>query len=145
MATIKSKIKDGIILSRSWLEMVSKFEDCEVEIIIDRSPLKRSLAQNRYYRKVVVGAFHKLWKEVVVYKCPKTGEDVKGLTKEMVHEMLRANFLPIEIKSPRSGKTIKASRSTTDLSTAEMMDFIDSCRNYYNQETGEYIDPPEFF
>lgn len=144
MAKIRGKVEDGFIRSSNYLRELAKFEGQEVIIEIDKAPLKRSLAQNRYYRKVVIGAFHKIWREVVAYKDPKTGEDVKGLTPEMTHEMLKANFLPIEIKT-KSGKFIKMSRSTTDLSTSEMMDFIDACRNYYHQETGEYIDPPDFY
>jgi hypothetical protein len=144
MAQIRAKITNGSIQAPRFLEHLQIFEGKEVVIQIDKAPLKRSLAQNRYYRKVVVGAFHKLWKEVVAYEDPKTGEDVKGLTTEMTHEMLKVNFLPITIVSP-SGQRIKSSRSTTDLSTSEMMDFIDACRNYYNQQTGEYIEPPDFY
>ncbi len=144
MARIRGKVENGFIRSSGYLKELAKFEGYEVIIEIDKAPLKRSLAQNRYYRKMVVGAFHKLWKEVVAYVDPKTGEDVKGLTREMVHEMLRINFLSLDIRAPKTGKIIRSTRSTTDLSTSEMMNYIDSCRNYYHQETGEYIDPPDF-
>ncbi len=145
MARIRTKIQHGSIKSSGFLELLNRFNGQDVVIEIDKAPLKRSLAQNRYYQKVVVTMFHKLWKEVVVYKCPKTGEDVKGLTKDMTHEMLRMNFLSIEVISPKSGEVIKTSRSTTSLSTSEMMDYINACRNYYHTETGEYIDPPDFY
>lgn len=144
MAKVRAKVKQGSIQSSSFKELMKRFEGQEIIVEIDKAPLKRSLAQNRYYQKVVVLAFHKLWKEVVVYKCPKTGDDIKGLTPEMAHEMLRINFLSMDIISPKTGEVIKTSRSTTSLNTTEMMDYINACRNYYHTETGEYIDPPEF-
>ena len=144
MATIRAKIEHGSIRSSGFIETISKFNGQDVIISIEKAPLKRSLAQNRYYQKVVVTAFFKLWRDVVVYKCPKTGEDVKGMTPEMAHEMLRMNFLSMDVVSPKTGKVIKTSRSTTSLSTTEMMDYINACRNYYHSETGEYIDPPTF-
>ena len=100
MATIRAKIENGLIRAPNFFKQLGKFEGQDVLIDIEKAPLKRSVAQNRYYRKVVVGAFHKLWKEIIVYKCPRTGEDVKGLTPDMTHEMLKVNFLPMEVINP---------------------------------------------
>jgi hypothetical protein len=62
----------------------------------------------------------------------------------MVHEMLKHNFLPLDIVSPKSGEVVRICRSTSDLSTKEFTDYIDSCRAYYRNETGEILPLPRF-
>ena len=115
-------------------ELIQAHEGQEVLIEINKLPLKRSLAQNKYSWSCVVAAFRSLWNDAL--GC---------ITKEASHDMLRANFLPLEITSPKTGEVVRISKSTTELSTKEFGEYIDACRHYYLMETGEEIPEPSFF
>ena len=111
-------------------DLYNKFYDGDILLTIDKYPLKRSLAQNRYYHSVIKVYFFKLWRGVL-----------DGITQDMTHEMLKRNFLPFEVVAP-SGKVIVLYRSTKSLSVKEMSEFIEACRGYYLAETGEEIPKP---
>ena len=135
MNSTKTTISNRLpIITEKLQELFDSFDNGqEVLITIDKAPLTRSLAQNKYYHAVIKVYFHKLWGAVLE----------GGLTKDMVHEMLKRNFLPFEITTP-SGKIVTLYRSTKSLSTKEMGEFIDACRGYYLAETGEEIPLPQY-
>jgi len=131
---IRTRIQRGaVIMTDKLRELIQAHEGQEVLIEINKLPLKRSLAQNKYYWSVVVPTFRTLWNEVL-----------GGITKEMTHDMLRANFLPLDIPSPKTGEVVRISKSTTELSTKEFGEYIEACGYYYLMETGEEIAKPNF-
>ena len=134
MKAIRTRIQRGaVIMTDKLRELIQANEGQEVLIEINKLPLKRSLAQNKYYWSVVVPYFRRLWNDAI-----------GGITKEMSHDMLRANFLPLEITSPKTGEVVRISKSTTELSTKEFGEYIEACRHYYLMETGEEIPEPSF-
>ena len=134
MKAIRTRIQRGaVIMTDKLRELIQAHEGQEVLIEINKLPLKRSLAQNKYYWSVVVPTFRTLWNEVL-----------GGITKEMTHDMLRANFLPLDIPSPKTGEVVRISKSTTELSTKEFGEYIEACGYYYLMETGEEIAKPNF-
>jgi hypothetical protein len=132
-ATSTSIHRGAIVMTDKLRELIQVHEGQEVLVEINKLPLKRSLAQNKYYWSVVVPTFRTLWNEVL-----------GGITKEMAHDMLRANFLPLEIPSPKTGEVVRISKSTTELSTKEFGEYIQACRHYYLMETGEELAEPSF-
>lgn len=111
----------GIIeRSRLHLDDNDKFRDyiahlgqnIEVEVIVRKRRKKRSLAENNYYWGVVIA--------MLVIEM--------GLEDKQVHEFLKKEFLlqEIEIK----GKMYKIIRSTTDLSTVEMEQYLERVRTW---------------
>jgi hypothetical protein len=74
-------IEDGVLKVRhrkNFDAALSLWEDREVEITVDRRRATRSLAQNRYYRGVIVELLSQ-----------HTGYD-----QDEMHEVLKAKFLP---------------------------------------------------
>ena len=132
-ATSTSIHRGAIVMTDKLRELIQVHEGQEVLVEINKLPLKRSLAQNKYYWSVVVPTFRTLWNEVL-----------GGITKEMTHDMLRANFLPLDIPSPKTGEVVRISKSTTELSTKEFGEYIEACGYYYLMETGEEIAKPNF-
>ena len=132
MNSTKTKIKNRLpVITDKLQELFDSFEDGQdILITIDKTPLSRSLAQNKYYHAVIKVYFFKLWRSVI-----------EGITKEMTHEMIKRNFLPFEVETPK-GEIVVLYRSTKSLSTKEMGEFIDACRGYYLGETGEDIPLP---
>lgn len=132
---IKTRVMRGVIEYNDTLRTeLYKLGNAEVCIDVYKLPLKRSKAQNRYYHSIIKKAFRTLWNEVI-----------GGVTTDMAHEMLKRNFLPLEVISPHTGEVIMLYRSTTTLSTKEFSEFIEACRGYYLHETGEEIPLPNWY
>lgn len=83
-----------------------------------RKPRKlRSTAQNAYYHACCIPE--------VIDGLVEAGYDANEINKEVVHDMLRHKFLTKDLPSPDfSGEFITITRSTTDLSVGEFMDYI---------------------
>lgn len=132
MLAVVTKTKRGTLEHSEDLRAVlQRFDGQEILVEISKLPMKRSERQNKYYFGLVVPYFQAIWKEAI-----------GGLTKDMTHEMLKHNFLPMDIISPSTGKTVRICRSTRDLSTKEFSEYLDACRAYYLHETGEPIPLP---
>ena len=85
----------------------------------------RSNKQNRYYWPVVVG----------------TIADHTGHTPQEIHEILRAQFLPAyQVKIGEHEYII--SKSTTELTTVEMENYLSRIRSWASTELGCYIQEP---
>lgn len=82
-----------------------------------KAPVKdRSLQQNRYYHKVVVG--------IIADHC--------GYTPQECHDALRAMFLVETGKLPRI-------KSTTELSTVEFEEYLSKIREFAAKELETYV------
>ena len=104
------------------------FEGKRIELVVQRAVKKRSNEQNRY-----------LWG--VVYPCALQGfSDAghDGLVIEDVHDFFKNRFVNegIDITNEISGETIRIHRTTTNLSTNGMMEYIDKiirfCAEFLN-------------
>lgn len=89
----------------------------------------RSTAQNSYYHACCIPE--------VIEGLIGAGYDANELNREVVHDMLRHKFLTKDLPSPDfSGEFVTITRSTTDLSVGEFMDYIAEiqrwCATYLN-------------
>ena len=98
----------------------SKAKSLRVEIIVKKLYRKRSTLQNAYYRGIVCNDFITGWKD-------KTGEDISN---DEAHELLKQSCNYVEIINETTGEVIKKGKTTTDLSTVEMEEYHDRCRNF---------------
>jgi len=96
------KLKD----QKGFLDYIKTFEGKKVEILITKFKKSRSVQQNRYY-----------WGVVIPILC-----DFTGYEKEEMHEAIKLKFLYEE--RVVKGLKIPTVRSTTDLSTIELMDLM---------------------
>lgn len=113
-------------------ELIQANEGQEVLIQINKLPLKRSLAQNKYFHGVVIPYLNRMF-SIEQYE-----------TEEQTKIKLKEKFLPIEIFDFTTKKITKSHRDTSDLNTKEFTQFIESCRDFYQYEMGEEIPAPSF-
>ncbi len=107
-----------------FIKYISKFEDREIQIIIDLKRKGRSLDENAYYWAVPVRML----------------ADEMGLLDGQIHEMLKLMFLKVGFTY--KGKRYEVARSTTQLSTREFEDYMERIRMWAGQELGCYIPLP---
>ena len=93
---------------------------------IKRHQKARSLNQNRYYFKFVVG-------EISAYT---------GFTKDETHEALRMLFLREDKVIKATGESIPSSRSTTELTTTEFEEYLEQIRIWALNTLEIYIPLP---
>lgn len=91
---------------------------------------KRSNPQNRYYRGCIIPIFQKIYKDL--------GYDV---TQEETHQILKERFLTVDLVKDDEvvGKRIK---STTELSTNEMIEYCESLQRMAAEVFDTYIPDP---
>ena len=91
----------------------------EYEVDIQPRCTTRSNAQNRYYWSCIIRAFAEFL----------ASQDYEGCSDDAVHETLKDKFLRVPMIDPASGEEIgHRVKSTTELSTVEMMDYCYRCR-----------------
>lgn len=103
---------------RQFEQDIKQFEGKRVQLTIQKAKKIRSNNQNAWYWSQILPA--------VLYGLTEAGND--GLTIDEVHSFLKNRFIP-EGKSiiiPKSGEQIQISKTTTTLSTTEMMDYCDA-------------------
>jgi hypothetical protein len=93
------------------------FEGQRVEVTVEKKKKTRSLEQNKY-----------LWG--VVYPCALHGfleAGNEGISVDDVHNFFKERHLPKgkEIVIPKTGEVVTVSKSTTMLSTTEMMHYVE--------------------
>ena len=131
---IRSEVKNGILTrNRNLLsDAIRTFEGKQVTIRIERTKKKRSNPQNAYYHGVVI---------VIVQNCLR--EAGHTLTQEQTHDLLKLKFLKENlIVDESTGETIERIKSTTELSTSQMMDYFASIREWIFDFFGVHIPEP---
>ena len=131
---IRSEVKNGILTrNRNLLaDAVTSFEGKQVTIKIERTKKKRSNPQNAYIWGVVVPIVQNTLKEAG-----------HTLTKEQTHNLLKLKFLKENfIVNEETGETIERIKSTTELSTSQMMDYFASIREWIFDFFGVQIPDP---
>jgi hypothetical protein len=108
-----------------YFTQITKHEGKEVEITLSEKKQTRTTKQNRYYFGVVVYLIRDRLEELGYRKSDLDESGVPAkLTADDVHEMLKRMFNRADVISPDAeviGTTIK---STKELSTKEMNDYI---------------------
>lgn len=101
-------------------EVGKKFRGQKVEIIFRKKKKHRSTEQNRYYWGVVVPCVLDAFIEL--------GNDLQAGNKEhieLIHDFLKRRCLPARHVCDAHGVEIELTPSTADLSTTEMMEYIE--------------------
>jgi len=86
----------------------------------------RSGNQNRYYWGIIVNGLASEF----------------GYFRDEIHQLLRQKFLGYTRQNPISGKTEQFVRSTTDLNTEEMEEYLESIRVWALTEFSVYLPLP---
>lgn len=102
-----------------FLEIVSTWKDCGVELTLRSTTKGRSTQQNRYY----FGPFLRIIKEAL--------KDQHGLvySSEDLHDFLKTKFNSIEIHN-QDGVVERLPISTTELNTIEFETYLEEIRNW---------------
>jgi hypothetical protein len=86
----------------------------------------RSTNQNRYYWGIIVNGLASEF----------------GYFRDEIHQLLRQKFLSYTRDNPRTGTTEHFVRSTTDLTTDEMEEYLESIRVWALSEFSVYLPLP---
>lgn len=111
------------------LYQVLRYLRGQYKVTIQRIRDGRSLNQNKYYWAVVVSI---LASEL-------------GYFKDEMHDILRRKFLGYTRLNPLSGAEEMFAKSTTDLNTQEMEEYMDNIRVWAISEMEIYIPMPNEF
>lgn len=100
---------------------LNQFESKEVEIVVKRKRIRRSGQQNNYIHAVLIPEFKAALNEVGF-------DEIR--TNEQCKELMKGLFLQHEIVNEKSGEVLKTYKNTSELTTTEMMNFIDGAVKY---------------
>jgi len=117
-------VKDGklhIINRKEFDADLNGFEGSRVILSLKKYRKSRSNKQNNYYHGVVINCVRDGLVDM--------GFDRHLLSAENIHEMLKAKFLVNEVAND-NGEFISLTRSTTDLTTTDFMEFIDAIHRW---------------
>ncbi len=131
--TIRTEIINGNIKRnrREFIDALKQFESKEVDITIGKAKKKRSNPENRYYWGVVIPLIKSGLKDI-------TGETY---TNQQVHEVLKHRFLKEDIHL-NDGEFLERVKSTSELSTFEMEEYLELCRTFAQEFLGVTIALP---
>ena len=128
--------KDGRLLLpiKMEREVCQAYPDAVLDVIVKKQRRPRTNPQNAYY-----------WAVVVEY-CRQGIIDLWGepLDHSQVHETLGWTYLKRQKIDERTGEVVlEYVESTTNLSTAEMTEYIERCRGWAAMYLGIQIPDPE--
>jgi len=135
--TALGTVDDGIlkISNRKQFDQdIKQYEGKRVEMVIQVAKKRRSLNQNAWY-----------WGQVL--PCCLHGFKEMGheqLSIDTLHTFFKARFLdePEQIVSPHSGEVITLTKTTTNLTTTQMMTYTDSIVRFAAEFLGINIPDP---
>ena len=113
---------------------IAQFEGKRVEVVLQVAKKRRSISQNAWY-----------WGQVL--PCCLHGFKEMGherLDIDTLHSFFKARFLdePEKIVSPHSGEEITLTKTTTNLTTTQMMAYTDSIIRFAAEFLGISIPDP---
>lgn len=134
--TLVASVKDGKVQYEHpelVKRVIQSFEGKRIIISVEKWVNKRSYLQNRYYWGTVVELLYVAFRDF--------GEDV---SRETVHEMLKAKFLERTMTDKNSGEIIgHYSGSTADLTTVEFMEYVERIQMWAMQTFEINIPEPD--
>lgn len=119
-----------------FINDMAVFEGKDLVLTVERKRKKRSLQQGRYYWGCVVpiirqGLIDAGWER------DKIG------SSEQVHELLKYLFCKkIEVFNEDTGEVLELPATTTQLSTTEMMEYLEDIKKWAAEFLGVYIPDP---
>lgn len=116
---------DGLPKKKLRHEVARLFSGHSIEIIIHRKRKHRSVQQNRYYWLVA-----------------SMLSDHTGFTKDEIHAILKSKFLRTEKVNEDTGSVYEYVKSTTELTTVEYEEYLDSVRQFAAEEFDLQIPMP---
>ena len=116
---------EGLPRKKFRQEITRLFGGHSIEIVIHRKRKHRSVQQNRYYWLVA-----------------SMLSDHTGFTKDEIHAILKSKFLRTEKVNQDSGAVYEYVKSTTELSTVEYEEYLDSVRQFAAEEFDLQIPMP---
>lgn len=116
---------NGVPKKKLRAELKRHFAGRQVEIIIHKKLKFRSVQQNRYY-----------WLIVTMLS------EHTGFTKDEMHSVLKTKFLKTEKVHEDSGLIFEYVRSTTELTTTEYEDYLESVRRFAAEDFGIELPMP---
>ncbi len=136
--TYYGTVENGIlkISNRKMYEKdISQYEGKRMELTIQKAKKKRSTVQNAY-----------LW--AVCYPMAKHGfEEIGeiGIDIDTIHRFFKDRFSDEykQVVSPISGEVITLQKTTTTMSTTQMMTYIEQVAKFCSDFLGIVIPPPD--
>ena len=120
--------KGLIIYNRPEFEKdINLFFGKEISLTLEQRKRKRSLSQNSYYWSVVV----KIVREGLIDAGYK-------VSVSETHELLKYKFLKSDIVN-EDGEVLETIKSTTELSTSDMMDYIAQIQQWASEYLNVYV------
>lgn len=116
---------EGLPKTKLRRELKRMFSGRSVEIIIREKKKHRSAQQNRYYWLIV-----------------SMLSDHTGFTREELHAILKKRFLSTEKVFEDTGAVYEYIRSTTELSTVEYEEYLESVRRFAAEDFDMVIPLP---
>lgn len=111
---------------------IQSLGEAEVIITIEKKRRKRSNPQNSYYRGVVLP---------LVLRGLRDAGFENYRSEEQAHDLLKYRFLKVnEVNG--NGETFERIKSTTELTTSEMMDYIAEIQQFASEYLGVFIPDP---
>ena len=120
-------VEDGklVLENRSQFNhFVSKYEGKELAIIIKKSSLIRTKAENAYYWGVIV----------------RMVADEMAVLPDEAHDFLKSKFLKVGVEV--NGKRYEITKSTASLSVDEFEEYCQKCREWSANELNAPIPEP---
>jgi len=120
--TVTEEGKIDLYIPREDRDALKQYAGKRMTLTVEPQKRKRSTIQNAYY-----------WAGIVTPMSAHT-----GYTKRQCHNILKTEFLSedLAIADERTGEVkreVKISRSTTDLSVGQMMEYIDQCTMFLSE------------
>lgn len=126
--------KDGQVFFRNQKNISKEIIESgwkEFSVTIEKKKKNRSLEQSRYYWGVVVALIRERFIQL--------GNDV---SKEETHDYLKQEFNYKEFVNEKTSEVIRIPKSTANLTTSEMMDYIARIQKFGADILDIYIPEP---
>ena len=125
----------SISYRQRFLQSLSGWADCRVVVIVKKIYKKRSNEQNAYLHGVVIpevrnGLIYAGWNSAEI----GTDTDVKNF--------LKSRFARKQVVNPDTGEVLEFIQPTSEMSTAEMTEFIEQVRQFASEYLGVDIPSP---
>ena len=137
--TYKGRVENGEIKLPKKMrpDMIRAFEGKDIEVIIRKQLKRRSNSQNAYLWGVAYQ---------MVSDWLNQNDEFGAWTPTDVHDILKFKFLREEKINTETGEIVfEYTKSTTDLTTTEMMDYVTMIQKWASEFFGLYIpDPNEY-
>ena len=115
-------------------DFLKQFAGKSVKVTVEKWKKQRSLNQNNYYWGCVLSC--------VIDGMVGVGYPRSVLSTILVHDFLKAKFVNKEVVNEQTGEVISMIGSTSELSTTNMIDYIDDIKIWASEFLGIYIPEP---